>query len=273
MNEGTLRREDYEEPACPLCMRQGTEPIPLARVIEKLDDHFHHKRFPEAERHLLYWLEEAQRNGDLRGEFALQNELMGFYRKCGEKEKAIERAEQAVALVARLENDGSISAGTAYVNAATVYQNFDMPEQALIWFEKTLPIYETSLAPDDKRRGALHNNRGLTLAALGRFSEAQAAYRQALDVMAHIPHGKPEMAMTYLNMADALTAELGAISAEKQVQQWLDLAYDLLNDEAAPRDGYYAFVCEKCAASFGYYGCFLQEAALTKRAREIIERT
>ena len=273
MNDGTLRREDYEEPACLLCMRQGAEPIPLARVIEKLDEHFHHKRFAEAERHLLYWLNEAESSGDLRGQFALQNELMGFYRKQGEKEKAIARAKAAVALIGALGNEGSVGAATAYVNVATVYQNFDMPRDALPWFEKALPIYEQSLAPDDKRLGALYNNCGLTLAALGRFAEAKASYEKALSVMERARHGKPEMAMTYLNMADALTAELGAEAAEKPVQSYLDRAYELICDEDAPRDGYYAFVCEKCAASFGYYGCFLQEAELTKRAREIVEGT
>lgn len=273
MSDATLKREDYEEPACLLCMRQGAEPIPLSRVIEKLDDYFHHKRFSEAERHLLYWLSEAEAVGDLRGQFALQNELMGFYRKQGQKTQAIAHAEAAVALIDKLDNADSIGAATAYVNTATVYQNFDLPEQALPWFLKALPIYEENLAPSDKRLGALYNNCGLTLAALGRFDEARASYEKALSVMARVEYGKPEMAMTYLNMADALTAQLGAEAAEKPVQEYLDRAYELICDEAAPRDGYYAFVCEKCAASFGYYGCFLQEAELMKRVREILEGT
>ena len=39
------------------------------------------------------------------------------------------------------------------------------------------------------------------------------------------------------------------------------------------RDGYYAFVCEKCASVFGYYGRFFYEKELTERARRIYERT
>lgn len=267
-----LHPSDYEEPACLLCMRQGAEPIPVGRVLEKLDEYFNFKDFAAAERHLHYWLTEAEQAGDLRGQFALQNELMGFYRKTGKQAQAIAHAQNAVALIDKLRNGGSIGAGTAYVNVATVYQNFELPEQALGWFEKALPIYEENLPKTDKRLGALYNNLGLTLTALGRYADAKASYEAALSVMAQVEHGKPEMAMTYLNLADTLTAEQGE-AAEKEVQDLLDKAYDALTDEVAPRDGYYAFVAEKCAAVFGYYGCFLQEAALTKKVREILERT
>ena len=37
------------------------------------------------------------------------------------------------------------------------------------------------------------------------------------------------------------------------------------------RDGYYAFVCEKCASVFGYYGHFAYEKELYERSRRIYE--
>ena len=37
------------------------------------------------------------------------------------------------------------------------------------------------------------------------------------------------------------------------------------------RDGYYAFVCEKCASVFGYYGWFLYNKEREERARTIYE--
>ena len=39
------------------------------------------------------------------------------------------------------------------------------------------------------------------------------------------------------------------------------------------RDGYYAFVCEKCASVFGYYGRFFYDGELRARARGIYERS
>ena len=44
-------------------------------------------------------------------------------------------------------------------------------------------------------------------------------------------------------------------------------------DEHKNKDGYYAFVCEKCASVFGYYGYFAYENELKMRAREIYERS
>ena len=52
----------------------------------------------------------------------------------------------------------------------------------------------------------------------------------------------------------------------------LEAAERLLDDPALPRDGYYAFVCEKCAPTFDYYGYFLVADDLNERARAIYER-
>jgi hypothetical protein len=56
------------------------------------------------------------------------------------------------------------------------------------------------------------------------------------------------------------------------VEEYLDRAEVLLNTESLPRNGYYAFVCEKCAPVFGHYGYFATEAELKRRAEEINDR-
>ena len=50
------------------------------------------------------------------------------------------------------------------------------------------------------------------------------------------------------------------------------IAGKLLDTESLPRNGYYAFVCEKCAPVFGYYGFLQTEQELNRRAREIHNR-
>ena len=42
-------------------------PIPQQRVIEKMDWYMSRRDYAGAERHLLYWLEEARQGNDLRG--------------------------------------------------------------------------------------------------------------------------------------------------------------------------------------------------------------
>ena len=54
--------------------------IPQQRIVEKLDDYMSRRDYAGAERHLLYWLGEAERGRDQRGELLVRNELIGHYR-------------------------------------------------------------------------------------------------------------------------------------------------------------------------------------------------
>ena len=87
--------------------------------------------------------------------------------------------------------------------------------------------------------------------------------------MEQVPGGELEQAITCLNMADAVEGELGAEAGENKIAGLLEKAEKLLDTPSLPRDGYYAFVCEKCAPSFSYYGYFLEEEELMKRAEAV----
>ena len=97
-------------------------------------------------------------------------------------------------------------------------------------------------------------------------------FRGALRVMEKQENGELEQAITWLNMADAAAAEMGPEEGAAYAEECLDRASELLDTESLPRNGYYAFVCEKCAPVFGHYGNFAREAELRKRAEEINER-
>ena len=273
-NEYTpLSREDYEEPRCVLCMDQNAPtPIPQRRIREKLDEYMSRRDYTAVERHLNYWLAEARQNGDLRGEFFLRGEMMGHYRKTGNREQAILNANESLNLIERLGFENTLSAGTAYVNAATVYDAFQMPERSIELFEKAKGIYEANLPDTDGRLGGLYNNMGLAYMALKRYGEAYEAFLKALRVMGNVEHGALEQAITYLNLANAVELEHGLEKGERKIGQYLDKAAALLDDPSVPRDGYYAFVCEKCAPTFDYYGYFLVADDLNERAKAIYER-
>ena len=61
-------------------------------------------------------------------------------------------------------------------------------------------------------------------------------------------------------------------SAEERIAALLDKADALLRDANVPRDGYYAFICEKCAPGFAHYGWFAAAQACSDAAKEIYER-
>ena len=279
MSETTnaLGPEDYREPNCPLCEKPyGFEapvmPVPQQRIIQKLDEYMSRRDYAGAERHLLYWLEEARLGRDLRGELVVSNELIGHYRKTGKRGEALRFVDRALRLLEVLDFGGTRSAGTTYVNAATACSAFGENERALALFEKAREIYESLPDVGAQLLGGLYNNMGLCCKALGRYADAYALFDKAMAQMARFPGGVLEQAITCLNIADAVAAEQGLEQGEGRIFALLDRASELLHDPSAPHDGYYAFVCEKCAPSFAYYGYFLEAQALEQEAKKIYER-
>lgn len=267
-----LSKEDYEEPCCPLSQPSSVTPIPTGRVIEKLDEYLGRDDYDAAERHLRYWLNEAESGNDARGRLTVLNEQIGLYRKMGIEAEGTQAIRKALSLVESLGLGDSVTGGTTLVNAATGYKAFGKPDQALPLYQKAREIYEALLQPLDEKLGGLYNNMALTLVALGRYDEAKALYETAIDIMSHQPYGEAEMAISYCNLADLVAAQHGIAESEDEINRYLTKAETLLHSEALPHNGYYAFVCEKCAPTFGYYGFFRAEQDFSKRAREIYER-
>ena len=272
-----IKKEDYIEPRCVLCEEPyGKEPeikpIPQRRIVDKLDEYMSRRDYNGAERHLLYWLEEAKLGRDLKGELMIRSELVGHYRKVLNREKAFENAKAALELIDRIGYEGSISEATVYVNIATVYNAFEENDRSIAMFEKARKIYES--VPDLKPEllGGLYNNMALTYAALKQFPKAYELYDKAIGTMGKVENGELEQAITYLNLANAKEDELGLEDAADDIETCLDKAYALLDTPTVPHGGYYAFVCEKCAPTFDYYGYFMAAEELKKRAKEIYER-
>ena len=244
--------------------------ISTERILNKLDEYLNKNDYTSAQRHLLYWLSEAQTSDLANIELLVRNELMGLYRKLGKADDALACVEAALQKIEEMQIQHQVGAATTYLNCATVYKAFGMAERALPLFEKALAIYEKELEPFDSRLGGLYNNMALALVDLKRFTDAKAFYDKAINVMSSVENGMLEVAITYLNMATAAEAEYGLLKAEESISGYLEKAKDIL-EGFAKRDGYYAFVCEKCASVFGYYGYFNYEKQLTKRAGDIYE--
>lgn len=242
--------------------------VSIDRILLKLDEYLHKNDYASAERHLCYWRTEASGAGDLQTEVLVCNELMGLYRKLGREKEAIATAEQTLDLIKAKGIGEQVGAATTYLNAATVYKAFGRAADGLPLFALAEKIYLRELSPEDSRLGGLYNNMGLALVDVGRFDEAEACYQKAISVMQKSELGGLEIAITYLNMASAAEAEHGLEDAAERIEELLSRAEELL-ESATKRDGYYAFVCEKCASVFGYYGHFYYAEELKRRAGRI----
>ncbi len=269
-----INPEDYVEPRCVLCgeaygQEPEVKPVPQKRIIEKMDEYMSRRDYGGAERHLLYWLAEAQLGKDERGELLLRNELAGHYRKTGDKGKAIENAEEALRLVKKMDFGSTISAGTTYVNAATVYNAFGENERSLELFRQAKEVYEGSEKTDPALLGGLYNNMALTCAALEKYDEALAFFDKAMEAMGKVEGGALEQAITCLNRADLLEKKDGMEQAEEKIYALLDQAYELLTRKDIPANGYTAFVYEKCVPAFSYYGYFMAAEELKERSERL----
>ena len=240
--------------------------ISIDRILDKLDEYLNKNDYVGAERHLLYWRGEAELCRDHKAELLVCNELMGLYRKLSRRDDALKCVSAALLKIESLEIAGQVGAATTFLNCATVYKAFGEPQRSIELFETAKAVYEKELDENDSRKGGLYNNMALTLVDLGRYSEAEEAYRKAIAIMEKNAGGELEVAITYLNMASAAESELGLLEADERIQSLMDKAQQIL-DTYEDRDGYYAFVCEKCASVFRYYGRFFYADELENRSR------
>ncbi len=243
------------------------EKIQIRQIIEKLDSYLRKEDYTGADRLLKYWLAEAQGIGDLRGELSILNEIMGFSRRIDDQTGGLNAVERGFALVEQLEVD-SKTAGTILLNGATTLKAFGQPQKAVGYYEKAEQHFKGALPLSDPLWGGLYNNYALTLSDLGRYDEALDFYQSAIDIMSQKEHGELEMAVTLTNIAE-LFERIGENDA--LIDQSLGQALSLLDDAKLPRDGYYAFVCRKCAPTFGHFGWFAAKQDLDERADRIYE--
>ncbi len=268
---------DYAEPACPLCGgKEFYDPnedaplgrIPVGRILEKADRLFGKNDYAEAGRLLTYWRDEAIALRDKQGELSMESELVGYYRKQNDREHGLPSVARALALVDELAQGDMAAGATVFINCATAYKAFGMAEEALPLYQHAQETYQNTLSPNDERFGGLYNNMALTLQDLGELREAEAALFTALAIMETVPGGEAESAITCINLAHLYEA----LGETAMIAGCMEKALSLLQSERLMHDGAYAFVLEKCAPSFGYFGDTETCEKLQKEAEDIYAR-
>ncbi len=244
--------------------------IQVREVIRELDRLLEQDRTEEAERHLNRWLEAASGAGDWRAQITLLNELMGFHRSTGKEKEGLWASEEGIRLVRSHEMEGTVTAGTTFLNAATTMKAFGRAEEAIPWYEEAESIYSRLLDPGDYRFAGLYNNLALARTDLEQYDKALSCYERAVEIMEKLPGGAMELAVTWVNLACLHERrEQDPEKREEQIRLCLERAMAYFDDPNQPRDGYYGFTCRKCAPTFGYFGFFLAEQDLRRRAEEI----
>ena len=254
-------------------MNNFENPININNLISELDHILSRNDYNSARDFLEKWVKNAQKQNDNKALFSLCNECIGLYRKIGDKENCYKYCEKTLDLLKALNIENTVTGATAYTNCATAFKAFGEAEKSISYFEKAVVLYESLLPENDPKLAGLYNNFALSLVDLKEHEKAVKLYEKAIEVLNNNPKFNLEQAVSYLNMANAVEAEKGLENACEEIDVLLDKAEKVLNEKYSKTDGNYAFVCEKCAPTFGYYGRFLYENELKERARKIYERT
>ncbi len=267
-----LKEEDYKEPACIFCTgfynpeEKSFVPVPVERVMEKVDACYEVNDLDGALRILNFWVEESIAGGDIRGRISLFNELMGVYRKLGMHDRAKQSALEAVTLLEKAHLCDSITAGNVYLNCATVIKAAGDASGAVPYYDKAEQLYKKYLPENAKEFAGLYNNSATAYAELGQVDRAETLYSKAIQIMLSYQDGRLDAAISYANLAHLYEND------EEKASLYLEKVREILDAEDIKKDGYFAFVCEKCAPSFDYFGYFLDALKYRELSKELYER-
>ena len=208
--------------------------------------------------------EKAKSERDNRFLFTILNEMMGYYRQTGEKERGLAAVYEGLALTAQLGLETTVAGATAYLNAATTLKAFGRAAEGLPYYRKAETLYRRLLPGNDPRIANLCNNMALALVDLSEWREAEEKYTEALSILNRNEGKQKDIANTYVNLAHFYDKR----EDYEKLEACLKRAAEALDSDPV-RNPYYAYTCRKCAPSFGYFGWFLYEKELRDRADRI----
>ena len=254
---------------CSSCSKESYKTVPVARVLDKLDDLFSKNDLAAAERLLEYWDREAKIISDDRGLLEILNEEIGYYRRTNNKEKGLAAVNEAFDIINKLELATGVSSATVYLNGATTMKAFGLAREAMPYYEKAKNIYEQNLDPTDYKLAAFHNNVSSAYKDLGEFKNAEESCIKAISILEQKQGFLGEIAVSLINLAHIYH---DADPFDERIGNLMDKAWDCLMSEENQHNGDFAFICSKCYPSFAYFGYFEREADLKALTENIYGR-
>lgn len=254
---------------CKSCSKEVQDRVPIMRVIDKLDICFSRNDLKGADELLTYWENEARSFDDTRGLLEILNEIIGLSRQTSNKEKGLDAVNEAFNIIKAEKLEKTVSAATIYINGATTMKAFGKAKEAIPYYEKAKEVFDAENNADYFRYAALLNNMASAYTEIKEYDKAEENYLKAIDILKNNNSNNGEIAVSYVNLAH-LYHDKDVF--DERIPKTVETAWEYLKTEKNPQDGNYAFICSKCAPSFGFFGYFLEKAELEKRAREIYDR-
>lgn len=255
------------EYGCETCYDGSGKTVDVKRFISKLDGYFMVDDLSSADKLIADWAAEARLSGDDRGLLSIMNEGLGFYRRTGDYEKAMDCIDEVAALIEKTGVQRKVSGATVYVNMATTMKAFGKAQESLKYYDMAESVYLDGNMSESYEYSALLNNRASALTELERYDEAELNLVIAIEILKKDQKHLGEVAVALINLAH-LTYDRNDNDTDK-VEKLLDEAWGYLTDERIPHDGNYAFIISKCAPSLRYFNRVDEADALDAVAKVI----
>ena len=194
------------------------------------------------------------------------NELEGFWRAAGDKEKSYAAAEAALGLIASCKMEGSIGHATTLLNYATAKTAFGELNEALELYDRVEKIYDWQLPEDDYRYAGLYNNMAQSLLRVNDVKTAGEYFTKSLALLENMKKVESETATCHANLAICLMAQKNLEEAGENLKKSEELFASLPGDPHADSmlatRGQLEYMLGNYAEAAGYY----------RRAAENIEK-
>jgi tetratricopeptide (TPR) repeat protein len=161
------------------------------------------------------------------------NELEGFWRVAGQKEKSYAAAETALGLISSCRLDGTIGHATTLLNYATAKTAFGEAGEALGLYDRVKEIYDSQLSADDYRYAALYNNMAQSLLRMNDAKMAGEYFAKSLAMLEKMENVRSEAATCHANLAICLMAQKKFDEAGENLEKSEDLFASLPGDPHA----------------------------------------
>ena len=204
--------------------------------------------------------------GDGEAAVTILNELEGFWRAAGQKEKSYAAAERALGLLRNLDREETIEYATTLLNYATAMMVFGDTQDALAIYRHVEGIYQSQLPAGDYRYASLYNNMAQALLRARDAVTAASYFEKSLTLLEKMPDVESEKATCCSNIAACFMAQ----GAMNEARACLEKAEDLFR--ALPNDPHFDSMLA-CRGQLEYLSRNYAEAAgYYQRAAENIEK-
>lgn len=205
----------------------------IENILHKYDEMAASGQMQAAVEYLEKKAAECVEDGENASAITIFNELEGFWRVAGEKEKSYAAAEAALGLISSGEMEGSIGHATTLLNYATAKTAFGEAKEALELYDRVEKIYDWQLPEDDYRYAGLYNNMAQSLLRVNEVKTAGEYFAKSLALLKKMQNVQSETATCHSNLAICLMAQKKLDEAGENLKKSEKLFAELPGDPHA----------------------------------------